>query len=117
MVSTWNKAIELEQTAINAPGESVTLETIASDYQSNEIAANQRWHGKKVRFTARVARVSADNLILFNIGRFSAEASFSVIASNRLAKINAADDVTLDCYGNGVSGFTLYFTACRTVSP
>jgi uncharacterized protein len=87
---------------------SVTAVELFSAYQSNELAADARFKGKKIAVRGIVERVARDitgapyvALAADGYGVNTVNAYFSPDAADRLANVPRGSDITLTCIGNG----------------
>jgi hypothetical protein len=98
----------------------VTAKKIISDYEANEIAADNRYKNKVVQVKGIVDSVSKDFLgglyIVIKSGdRYalnSIHASFPEESSGLLSKLKKGDNVTVTCDGKGFMVFSVMLSDC-----
>ncbi len=96
----------------------VEMDKLISDYEANEVAADNEYKNKRLSITGTVAKVSVslgDGYVTFNdnLGNSLGARFTKNNYSNYLSKLHIGDQIVLNCLCNGVVLIDPYLTDCK----
>lgn len=102
---------------------SYTSRELAEAYESNAVAADQKFKGKRFKVSGKVTNISTDflgrpYLTMQGLNQFmEPQFSFAKSALDQIARINKGMTLTLVCEGNGDIAKTPMSSNCQILEP